>query len=172
MKEATKEDKMRFFISNLCDVIGNDIGGELRWSAGGYSAALSFLSVSNLEQVVTSIKCDEDVYLKLTSFSQITDEDAIEVARMIIDENVVEVERSDEWFVFKSGKFKYRIAFEKGDMQIDMFIDVGWEQCHVCLMHVYKSYQYLKSKGYALPYMGWSVEDLIEMGWIKLKTVD
>lgn len=28
---------------------------------------------------------------------------------------------------------------------------------------------YLRSKGYALPYMGLSVEKLIEYGWIKLK---
>ena len=29
-------------------------------------------------------------------------------------------------------------------------------------------YDYLRSKGYALPYMDLSVEDLIEYGWIKL----
>lgn len=30
---------------------------------------------------------------------------------------------------------------------------------------------YLRSKGYALPYMGLSVETLVEYGWIKLTTV-
>ena len=29
---------------------------------------------------------------------------------------------------------------------------------------------YLRSKGYALPYMGLSVEKLIEYGWVKLKS--
>jgi hypothetical protein len=33
---------------------------------------------------------------------------------------------------------------------------------------IIKSHQYLVSKGYALPYMGLSVEQLIEYGWIKL----
>jgi hypothetical protein len=28
---------------------------------------------------------------------------------------------------------------------------------------------YLRSKGYALPWMGLSVEDMVEVGWIKLK---
>lgn len=28
---------------------------------------------------------------------------------------------------------------------------------------------YLRSKGYALPYLNYSVEDLIQMNWIKLK---
>lgn len=28
---------------------------------------------------------------------------------------------------------------------------------------------YLRSKGYALPYMGLSVEDLVNRGWVKLK---
>lgn len=32
------------------------------------------------------------------------------------------------------------------------------------------SADYLRSKGYALPYMGLSVETMIEYGWIKLKT--
>lgn len=31
-----------------------------------------------------------------------------------------------------------------------------------------RDYQYLQSRGYALPWMGLSVEDLISYGWIKL----
>lgn len=33
---------------------------------------------------------------------------------------------------------------------------------------VLEAYQYLQSKGYALPFMGYTVEELIEAGWIKL----
>lgn len=29
-------------------------------------------------------------------------------------------------------------------------------------------YDYLRSKGYALPFMKWSVEEMIEKGWIKI----
>lgn len=38
-------------------------------------------------------------------------------------------------------------------------------------LHQYSiiAYQYLQSKGYALPYMGLSVERLIEYGWIKME---
>ena len=32
-----------------------------------------------------------------------------------------------------------------------------------------KTGDYFRSKGYALSYMGLSVEDLVEYGWIKLK---
>jgi hypothetical protein len=32
-----------------------------------------------------------------------------------------------------------------------------------------KECDYLRSKGYALPWMDLSVEDLVEYGWIKLK---
>lgn len=30
-------------------------------------------------------------------------------------------------------------------------------------------YDYLRSKGYALPFMGWTVEEMVKAGWIKLK---
>jgi len=43
---------------------------------------------------------------------------------------------------------------------IDHFQENYEFQCHV--------FDYLKSKGYAIPYMGLSVEELINRGWIKL----
>lgn len=30
-------------------------------------------------------------------------------------------------------------------------------------------YDYLRSKGYALPFMGWSVDEMCDAGWIKLR---
>ena len=36
------------------------------------------------------------------------------------------------------------------------------------IYHIYHV-DYLRSKGYALPYMDLSVEDLVEYGWVKLK---
>ena len=37
---------------------------------------------------------------------------------------------------------------------------------HVCVMNI----DYLRSKGYALPWLGLSVEEMIEAGWIKIKS--
>ena len=85
-------------------------------------------------------------YLLLKSLSQISDEDA----RVIAEQNRF----NGNYDVFpKVGRDILRRVFELEDSQM-------------CLPT--ESADYLRSKGYALPWMGLGVKELIEAGWIKL----
>lgn len=46
------------------------------------------------------------------------------------------------------------------------FLDQG------CQIKGHRHADYLRSQGYALPWMGLSVETLVEFGWIKLKNIE
>jgi len=78
--------------------------------------------------------------LELTPLSMISDEDAIEVAKL-----------DSEDIRFNTPEFGKEIAL-LSDWKLKYFI-----------------VDYLRSKGYALPFMGLSVEQQIEYGWVKLK---
>lgn len=90
-------------------------------------------------------------FLELTPLSQISDEDAIEVAKIedsaYTESNLV-----------------------RGKVIAENFIN--YSDCNNsfrCSLKMIKFMDYLRSKGYALPWMGLSVEELIEYGWVKLK---
>ena len=94
-----------------------------------------------------NILCKYDIteyYIRLTSLSSITDEDAIDVARIAglsSDKNKI-----DSLIIF--GR-----EFSNDDrVYADIFV-----------------YQYLQSKGYALHWNSLGIDDLISYGWIKLK---
>lgn len=88
-------------------------------------------------------------YLQLTPLSKITDKDAIKVARIIGFGG-----ESDH--AINCGKHVCKHLFDFESNQI--FVKKGL-----------RLFDYLRSKGYALPYNGLSVEELINRGWIKLK---
>lgn len=79
-------------------------------------------------------------WLELTPLSKITDGDAIEVGYYQGFKRSIRENAKD-----------CINEFIKGDFKLD-----------------YDSIDYLRSKGYALPWMGLSVETLVEYGWIKL----
>jgi len=85
--------------------------------------------------------------LELTPLSSIADEDAIEVAKIVYADT-------------EGGRKLW--TPDNGKEHIDMVVGFG---------NHFRYYvtDYLRSKGYALPYMGIEVETLIEWGWIKLK---
>ena len=83
-------------------------------------------------------------WLELTSLQDITDEDAIEVVKIV---------RPAIPYILNP---KNARPFCEGYLSIDNGISSLVAD-------------YLRSCGYALPYMGLSVEEMIEAGWIKLK---
>ena len=85
-------------------------------------------------------------YLELKPLSSITDEDAAEVARLM----------------GRFGLYVYLINQGRG------FINSAGIPFRLPI----KVYQYLQSKGYALPFMDISVTTFIEAGWVKLKGGD
>jgi hypothetical protein len=82
--------------------------------------------------------------VRLKPLREISDEDAIEVARISKTRHIISVE---------VGKAIVWSCVKKYIQYPDLMAYV---------------YDYLRSKGYALPWMGLSVEEMVQAGWIKL----
>lgn len=95
-------------------------------------------------------------FLLLTNLSDITDEEAIKVAKLMYPKDNHNDKDCLIW-----GK---EIVVEILQGQTDK--DVVW------FAGILPVIDYLRSKGYALPWMGLSVEDLVNAGWVKLKGVN
>ena len=91
---------------------------------------------------------DED-HLLLKQLSSITDEDAIEVSKIVRN------------FYTKEPLFSIS--------EVKLFLSDWMSSVDFIALALYIN-DYLRSKGYALPWMGLSVEEMIEAGWIKLKS--
>lgn len=93
----------------------------------------------------------ETFYLALKSVSDITDEDALQGSKLVGGASHL----SDE-----SQIFQFKQLFESPNF---------WtRQTNIPLVKSLRVFDYLRSKGYALPFREYSVEDLISFGWIKL----
>lgn len=96
-----------------------------------------------------SITTPKEKFLELTPLSSITDEDAIEVSRI--------------W----GSKVDSRIIGES----IVNRLAGRWSDIETQFRNILGVVDYLRLKGYALPWMGITVEQQIEFGWVKLKEV-
>lgn len=143
-------------------------------------------SLNNSDKCSVEFSLSEGIhiegYLELTPLSQISDEDAAEIAMLLVQWNpsmsrlkpgdIIVIGRKDGDHVWDKivlefkGSFKYTIKYRDNDW-------VGWidgnSRCEWTLWNHSQVTDYLRSKGYALPYMGLSVEKLIEYNWVKLK---
>lgn len=148
-------------------------------------------------RTVDSYKYIENVsdkhYLLLTPLSQITKEDAIEVAEICFKKDgfkyrfskIKNMDNVHEDIL--SIKVEYFISYPDykkwvvmGHCQIDTSeFDVNflrkdgnrWVDDIIDSAKIVQSYQYLQSKSYALEWNGYTVAQLIEKGWLKLKEV-
>jgi len=127
--ENTLENKAKFFAQYLGQKVFNDGDGDY----------LYFLKGRFLE----NLRHQEHLVIK--PLSSITDEDAIDVARIITGKKL----QSDIQLWINDIKKELEITASIGVWRIEVF-------------------HHLQYKGYALPYMGLSVEKQIEYGWIKL----
>jgi hypothetical protein len=120
-------------------------------------------------------------YLTLKPLSQITDEDAIEVAKMMAASSSVYLHyEKTEWGVDRKNAIGRQIwVYEKNR--------VGNTAVSVCYINLSGSvyfktesgirlycdelriYDFLRSRGYALPWMGLSIEEMVNSGWIKFE---
>lgn len=132
----------------------------------------------------------KDAYLQLKPLSQITDEHAIEVAKIACGEkvfrqreNIIDTpdgRHKDVTYVLVERFINHPEIMEWKEYAL---IQIDHDDCDVitgikdeigCWNDAYTDNyihitDYLRSKGYALPYNGLSVEQLIKFGWIKLK---
>lgn len=104
-------------------------------------------------------------HLVLKNLSDITDKDAIEVFKIIGGEkiNPDNYEENSKGFFNQNDSDQY-IIFEKEGVEF-WVDDFQLSKDHNKTLRLF---DYLRLKGYALPYNGLSVEDQIEYGWIKL----
>lgn len=145
-------------------------------------------SPTTLEEVVEGICKNEIIndyknsFLELTPLSQITDEDACHIAMLLVDwsasssrltpQNITVRGRIDgdhvwDELVMKfTGSFKYTVRYRGGDFMT--WIDSNG-RCKWNTSNHQQVYDYLRSKGYALPWLDTTVEQLIEYGWIKFR---
>ncbi len=102
------------------------------------------------------LKVDGDYleYLELKPLSQITDEDAVEVAKKYHHYN--ETALSDRYGALELLVIDGKEIISGKDVPYGLF------QHSECI-------DYLRSKSYALPFNGLSIEDLIKYGWIRLE---
>lgn len=91
-------------------------------------------------------------YLELTPLSQISDEDAIEVAK-----------------VFNIGHLKRATISLIKSILSALDGSTPKSETTEFVLNWLTAQDYLRSKGYALPFHGLSIETLVEYGWIKLK---
>ena len=96
------------------------------------------------------ITSDHTITVELRLLQKITDQDAIEVAKLCHSG----YSHKDDYILIREGK--------------DVIENYLNRQSNIYGLDWLKVFDYLRSKSYALPYKNWSVEDLVEFGIYKL----
>lgn len=98
----------------------------------------------------------DKAFLYLTPLSKITDEDAISIIQLTVPEkyNELIIDSKDNDSLY------YSFQPNRGGR---IFGALNYNDMY------FQVYQYLQSKGYAMPCLDYSVEDLVELGVYKLK---
>lgn len=92
-----------------------------------------------------------DYFLLLTSLSNVNKKDAIEVAKILDPE-------------CKHGKPERILG-----VNFNSYFDINETAGDIPPVRFLYAFRYLRSKGYAIPFMGLNIEEQIKRGWIKLK---
>lgn len=130
MPELTPDLKERLFMQYYMQ--------NLMWFAG-YEEEMGVFIVSGR---ATGESIDS-AYLGLRSVSNITDEEAIEIAKIVRPKHqYLHTPEEGKWYILRE-----RTTSPKEYLQLT---------------------DYLRSIGVALPFMGYSVEELVEAGWVKM----
>lgn len=107
----------------------------------------------------------EDCFINLNLISSITDEDTIEVAKLMgLTEGDFEITHRTTDIHINSYSQEFTLLFENCSIY---FNDFDTYSANTGIDYL-SAYDFLRSKGYALPWMGLSVEEMVQAGWIKL----
>lgn len=102
----------------------------------------------------------------LTSLADITDEDAIEVAQLMgLTEGDFELERKLSDIHIDAGGQEFTLFFEDSSIY---FNDFNTDSANSGTDYL-SAYDFLRSRGYAIPFRNYSVQDLQDFGWLKLR---
>lgn len=158
--EINNENKAKFFALYW----GQDVLSSSMYGSGGTIYSLTMKENSH-----------KDKWLELKPLSSISDEDAIEVAKMAlgfskITQNITVTTTTNREFGFSfwlNGDVEYMIDFQ--NFYNPTLIALTRKTANNEYLHnATKISDYLRSKGYAIPWMGLSIEEMVKAGWIKL----
>ena len=155
--ENTLENKARFFAQYF--------GQHVLYFSSDFLRKIDNLTLDSIE---------DDDFLELKPLSLISDEDAINVAKLVSPMLFEGRGKNDGHYIDKSETWWYSVKHNGKTLMVD--IDLDGYIFEYDEVEEYKrpsrsliGTDYLRSKGYALPWMDLSVEDFIEYGWVKLK---
>lgn len=141
----------------------NNTEEKERFFAQYYGQEVAF--IPDYDQGETLIKAkvnkvEEIAYLELKSLSSITDEHAIEV----YCRNLLGFPKEKAYATY--------VGYKNNILSIGIecinYPHLKREFWDINYLDVFRA-DYLRSKGYAIPYLGISVEELISRGWAKIK---
>jgi hypothetical protein len=105
-------------------------------------------------------------YLKLKPLSKITDEDAIEIIKIIDLKSNRFINVNYSYAEKKQLPYIKSVISDKGRFDInDNFYLIIDNQLIEFSLNIF---DFLRSKGYAVPFMEYSVDELINLGWVLL----
>lgn len=108
-------------------------------------------------------------HLLLKPLSSISDEDAVEVTRIAL--NAAQYEEFDT--CVHRGSFLVEVRVSNEGNAFTVYIPHDTEELEMNFYGIRgnagKIIDFLRSKGYALPYLDWTVEELVEAGVYKLQ---
>ena len=145
--ENTLENKAKFFAQYW--------GQHVLYFSSDFLRKIDNLTLDSIEN---------DDYLELKPLSQISDEDVIQGIMITYNKTyedlgeILEVEHYDTFSNITTTRAGENLKISRSIHHWNGNRKIGSMEC-----------EYLRSKGYALPYMDLSVEDLVEYGWVKLK---
>ena len=178
--ENTLENKTKFFAQYWGqDVLCRDIFGKNKNEIIMHNTPCSNLKLGEII----------DSYLELKPLSQISDEDINFVAKVCHQvpnltfeikrqDDIVHATNMDNYGIERHICINFKYATINCNIRIpddnDKLVNykVNISEIHMNASRVVgyiQSLDYLRSKGYALPYIDLSVKDLVEYGWVKLK---
>lgn len=107
------------------------------------------------DDFIQSLSDDDTLFLELKSLSDMTDDDAINVFDILFAKIGTHKDKSKE----------FKIEFGK-DWSNSLGVEVYGQLFPKGYVNMI---DYLRKRGYLIPYMGYSVEMLLSMNWVKLK---
>ena len=144
----------------------NTLENKAKFFAQYWGQHVLYFSSDFLRKVdnLTLDSVENDDYLELKPLSQISDEDLIQLTYI-----------PEGWKIFKIyhttrhgySAVKIRKLYDDNDLKFNA--DGYKYDMKTLSVKMANTVDYLRSKGYALPWMDLSVEDLVDYGWIKLK---
>ena len=154
----------------------NTLENKAKFFSQYFSQHVLYFSSDFLRKIdnLTLDSIENDDFLELKPLSQISDEDAIEVAKLVSPMLFEGRGKNGGHYIDKSEIGWYSVKHDGKTLMVD--IDLDGYVFEYDEVDEYKrpsrsliGTDYLRSKGYALPYMDLSVEDLVNFGWVKLK---